>query len=470
MGTQSSRIWLSSKDHKEIYLNGKYHDKMYIGSTLAWQKLANSKLTDGFWGFQSAIYDEYYALPTKYSSSTTMPVSPDALYKGNTSVGFTMVASLPKLSQDYYVFDAVCDTEQPYFIMFCSYQVINGNDQGQYLLIRHVNTEDGKCTDFTFKVHDETTDSVMKVYYLGSRDLTPFYGNYFYVKTKSETGYTLLKIEDTIEKFTTTVGFEVIKYWDINDALLTNRYYAKNQNGEIYRVLENPISLLSYEVEYIHTCNLYKAGSVAPPFGFGRLELGYSKKVSLFENASDFSDVYSWSNGGKDYSCNVEGKMLDVVVPTEIISSYVTDSDGTKRYTSLSDDRCAVVCVQNCFLIFAGKVSAWRPLIYCGVSGAFPFSSYGDGYNSAQLSAGEVLDLSEDYNVNLSGTDDGTLVFMFPGSSKVSFGGSFGGNTYKVVNFANKSVKAFYEKATGKFISQNYYNGKMYDQNNKQIT
>lgn len=49
MGIQSSRIWLSSKDHKEIYLNGKYHDKMYIGSTLVWQKQDGETKVDFQW-------------------------------------------------------------------------------------------------------------------------------------------------------------------------------------------------------------------------------------------------------------------------------------------------------------------------------------------------------------------------------------------------------------------------------------
>lgn len=39
MGRQSSRIWYRGKDHKDIYFNGYYHDKMYIGSQLVWEKL-----------------------------------------------------------------------------------------------------------------------------------------------------------------------------------------------------------------------------------------------------------------------------------------------------------------------------------------------------------------------------------------------------------------------------------------------
>lgn len=39
MGRQSSRMYFCGKDHKDIYYQGHYHDKMYIGSQLVWEKL-----------------------------------------------------------------------------------------------------------------------------------------------------------------------------------------------------------------------------------------------------------------------------------------------------------------------------------------------------------------------------------------------------------------------------------------------
>lgn len=39
MGRQSARLWYKNKDHKDIYFQGSYHDKMYLGSTLLWEKL-----------------------------------------------------------------------------------------------------------------------------------------------------------------------------------------------------------------------------------------------------------------------------------------------------------------------------------------------------------------------------------------------------------------------------------------------
>lgn len=39
MGKQSARIYFRGKDHKEIYYQGHYHDAMYIGNTLVWEKL-----------------------------------------------------------------------------------------------------------------------------------------------------------------------------------------------------------------------------------------------------------------------------------------------------------------------------------------------------------------------------------------------------------------------------------------------
>ena len=39
MGRQSSRLYYQGKDHKDIYFQGHYHDAMYIGNQLAWEKL-----------------------------------------------------------------------------------------------------------------------------------------------------------------------------------------------------------------------------------------------------------------------------------------------------------------------------------------------------------------------------------------------------------------------------------------------
>ena len=39
---QSSTIWFQGNPHKEIYFQGHYHDKMYKGSQLIWQKLEDT--------------------------------------------------------------------------------------------------------------------------------------------------------------------------------------------------------------------------------------------------------------------------------------------------------------------------------------------------------------------------------------------------------------------------------------------
>lgn len=39
MGRQSSRLYFQGKDHKDIYYKGHYHDKMYLGSSLVWEKI-----------------------------------------------------------------------------------------------------------------------------------------------------------------------------------------------------------------------------------------------------------------------------------------------------------------------------------------------------------------------------------------------------------------------------------------------
>ncbi len=38
MGRQSSRIYFQQQDHKGIYFNSHYHDKMYLGDALIWEK------------------------------------------------------------------------------------------------------------------------------------------------------------------------------------------------------------------------------------------------------------------------------------------------------------------------------------------------------------------------------------------------------------------------------------------------
>ncbi len=39
MERQSARLWFEGKDHKDIWFDGHYHCKMYLGKTLLWEKL-----------------------------------------------------------------------------------------------------------------------------------------------------------------------------------------------------------------------------------------------------------------------------------------------------------------------------------------------------------------------------------------------------------------------------------------------
>lgn len=39
MGRQSARMYYQGKDHKDIWFNGHYHDRMYMGSRLVWKKI-----------------------------------------------------------------------------------------------------------------------------------------------------------------------------------------------------------------------------------------------------------------------------------------------------------------------------------------------------------------------------------------------------------------------------------------------
>lgn len=55
---QSSTIWFQGNPHKEIYFNGHYHDKMYKGSQLIWQKLNDEYEKDMYYRIQDySIYD-----------------------------------------------------------------------------------------------------------------------------------------------------------------------------------------------------------------------------------------------------------------------------------------------------------------------------------------------------------------------------------------------------------------------------
>ena len=76
---QSSRIYFVGKDHKDIYFQGHYHDKMYIGSQLVWEKL---KGREYIFDFRFDYYEEekeYYLTAVGYpldlkGSSVSIPV------------------------------------------------------------------------------------------------------------------------------------------------------------------------------------------------------------------------------------------------------------------------------------------------------------------------------------------------------------------------------------------------------------
>lgn len=104
MGIQSSRIWLSSKDHKEIYLNGKYHDKMYIGSTLVWQKLDFSSYYPANICYNK-VNDKYYILANKIKSSEDWPgYGPLLFVSDNASGPFNFLCNLPDDTSILYMF------------------------------------------------------------------------------------------------------------------------------------------------------------------------------------------------------------------------------------------------------------------------------------------------------------------------------------------------------------------------------
>lgn len=72
MGRQSSRIFFQGKDHKDIYFQGHYHDKMYIGSTLVWEKL-KSKL----WVKKQTNIELFPSSQLKFGNGIFMAVGAD---------------------------------------------------------------------------------------------------------------------------------------------------------------------------------------------------------------------------------------------------------------------------------------------------------------------------------------------------------------------------------------------------------
>lgn len=72
MGRQSSRIFFQGKDHKDIYFQGHYHDKMYIGSTLVWEKL-KSKL----WVKKQTNIELFPSYQLKFGNGIFMAVGSD---------------------------------------------------------------------------------------------------------------------------------------------------------------------------------------------------------------------------------------------------------------------------------------------------------------------------------------------------------------------------------------------------------
>ena len=69
MGKQSARLYFQGQDHKDIYFQGCYHDKMYKGSELIWEKLHGDKY------FVTKIRDEIFVF---YIDSKTFKQSNNA--------------------------------------------------------------------------------------------------------------------------------------------------------------------------------------------------------------------------------------------------------------------------------------------------------------------------------------------------------------------------------------------------------
>lgn len=93
MGRQSSRLIYKGKDHKDIYFQGHYHDAMYVGSRLVWEK----------------IPDKIEVITFSDTKMQSGEVSPDMLAEdcfvtndGNIVIFFTKDYSLRKMPVIFY--------------------------------------------------------------------------------------------------------------------------------------------------------------------------------------------------------------------------------------------------------------------------------------------------------------------------------------------------------------------------------
>ena len=64
MGKQSARLYYQGNDHRDIFFRGNYHDRMYVGDNLVWEKINDKAyfadvsyiyVTGGLW-YSSGVY------------------------------------------------------------------------------------------------------------------------------------------------------------------------------------------------------------------------------------------------------------------------------------------------------------------------------------------------------------------------------------------------------------------------------
>lgn len=77
MGQQSARLYFIGIDHKDIYFNGHYHDKMYLGNNLVWEKLGKNWVWQKIDMRQFGFTKSYFVYDIAYGNGIFIYATPE---------------------------------------------------------------------------------------------------------------------------------------------------------------------------------------------------------------------------------------------------------------------------------------------------------------------------------------------------------------------------------------------------------
>lgn len=245
MGKQSSRIYIPglNQNHKEIYLNGRYHNKMYIGSELVWEKYIRSIPSMNIIG--SAVLDEYFVVE-HYSNERFY-----ILYKGNLTEGFVTQLSLPEFNinlldeedltyiehSDYYragCYDKETNSVYLFFILEGYFEEAASLDlyKNAFFLIRKINLYTNTVEDYySSKLNSKKID--------GHNDTENSYGITYLGKDDDSIYSAVTATEIYDGSFIIKFDLELKKFTRYNHNVKSPDLYFYGTNGRQYRMLNS---------------------------------------------------------------------------------------------------------------------------------------------------------------------------------------------------------------------------------------